>query len=146
MVKVCQIMAINGSLDGLKKDVMKNLSKDKLKSYIFFLTKQYYEFYVKRDEDSFNNAIELLQSVIDEYSETYVNLHGFVFYCLYLNANIILNKAGANKKFELKNIFTYDLLEDDNFEDDLHHDIKNIFNKERVRERYYEKKTSELIK
>lgn len=55
-------------------------------------------------------------------------------------------KASSNDKFELKHISNYDLLEDDNFEDDLRHDIKNIFNKERVKERYYEKTTSELIK
>lgn len=138
-------MAINGSLDGLKKDVMKNLSKDKLKSYIFNLTKKYYMSFIEDDEETFNNTLELLHDVIDEYSLTYVNLQGFVFYCLHLNANIIMTKASSNNSFELKNIFNYDLLEDDNFEDDLHHDIKKIFNKERVKERYYEKRTSELV-
>ena len=58
---------------------------------------------------------------------------------------MIMMKASSNDSFELKNIFNYDLIEDENFEDDLHHDIKNIFNKERVKERYYEKRTSELV-
>lgn len=138
-------MAINGSLDGLKKDVLKNLSKDKLKSYIFNLTKKYYVSFIEGDEETFNNTLELLHEVIDEYNLTYVNLQGFTFFCLYLNANIIMTKASSNDSFELKNIFKYDLLEDDDFEDDLHHDIKNIFNKERVKERYYEKRTSQFI-
>lgn len=138
-------MAINGSLDGLKKDVLKNLSKDKLKSYIFNLTKKYYVSFIEGDEETFNNTLELLHEVIDEYNLTYVNLQGFTFFCLYLNANIIMTKASSNDSFELKNIFKYDLLEDDDFEDDLRHDIKEIFNKERVKERYYEKRTSELI-
>ena len=138
-------MAINGSLDGLKKDVLKNLSKDKLKSYIFNLTKKYYVSFIEGDEEIFNNTLELLHEVIDEYNFTYVNLQGFTFFCLYLNANIIMTKASSNDSFELKNIFKYDLLEDDDFEDDLHHDIKNIFNKERVKERYYEKRTSQFI-
>ena len=136
-------MAIN--LDGLKKDVLKNLSKDKLKQYIFHLTKKYYVSFIEGDEETFNNTLELLHEVIDEYNFTYVNLQGFTFFCLYLNANIIMIKASSNDSFELKNIFKYDLLEDDDFEDDLHHDIKNIFNKERVKERYYEKRTSQFI-
>ena len=145
MSKECQTLAINGSLDGLKKDVLKNLSKDKLKSYIFNLTKKYYVSFIEGDEETFNNTLELLHEVIDEYNFTYVNLQGFTFFCLYLNANIIMTKASSNDSFELKNIFKYDLLEDDDFEDDLHHDIKNIFNKERVKERYYEKRTSQFI-
>ena len=145
MMKVCQIMAINSSLDGLKKDVIKNLSKDKLKSYIFNLTKKYYMSYIEGDEETFNNTLELLNDVIDEYSLTYVNLQGFVFYCMYLNANVIMMKASSNNSFELTNLFTYDLLEDDNYEDDLRHDIKEIFNKERIKERYYEKRASKLV-
>lgn len=139
-------MAINSNLEGLKKDVISNLSKDKLKQYIFYLTKQYYETFKENDEKAFNLNLELLQGVIDEYKETYVNLLGFVFFCLYLNANVNMMKQFSGNSFELKNVFTYDLLEDDNFEDELHHDLKNIFNKERVKERYYEKRVSELIK
>lgn len=138
-------MAINGSLDGLKKDVIKNLSKDKLKKYIFHLTKKYYVSFIEGDEETFNNTLELLHNVIEEYSLIYLNLQGFIFFCLYLNANVIMTKASSNDMFELKNVFTYDLLEDDDFEDDLHHDMKNIFNKERVKERYYEKRTSQFI-
>lgn len=136
-------MAIN--LDGLKKDVLKNLSKDKLKQYIFHLTKKYYVSYIEDDEETFNNTLEHLQDVLDEYRLTYVNLQGFIFFCLYLNANVIMTKASSNNSFELINIANYDLIEDDDFEDDLRHDIKEIFNKERVKERYYEKRTSELI-
>lgn len=139
-------MAINGSIDGMRKDMMKNLSKDKLKQYIMYLTKKYYVSYIEGDEDAFNSTIEHLHDIIDEYSLTYVNLHGFIFFCLYLNANVIMTKASSNNSFELINLFTYDLHEDESFEDDLRHDIKNIFNKERIKERYYEKRTSELVK
>lgn len=135
-------MAINSSLDSLKKDVLKNLSKDKLKQYISYLTKQYYVSYIEGDEEIFNNTLTHLTNIVREYELTYVNLQGFVFYCMYKNANLIMMKAGSNNSFELKDVFTYDLLEDDNFEDELHHDIKNIFNKDRVKERYYEKRTS----
>lgn len=139
---MCLTMAINSSLDGLKKDVLKNLSKDKLKQYISYLTKQYYVSYIEGDEETFNNTLTHLTNIVREYELTYVNLQGFVFYCMYKNANMIMMKASSNEGFELKDVFTYDLLEDDNFEDDLHHDMKNIFNKERVKERYYEKRTS----
>lgn len=132
-------MAINGSL---KNDVIKNLSKDKLKQYIMYLTKKYYLSFIEGDEETFNNTLEHLLEVISEYKLIYVNLQGFVSYCLYLNANEIMMKASSNNSFELVNVFNYDLFEDENFEDDLRHDIKNIFNKERIRERYYEKRTS----
>ena len=134
------MMSSMSTLDGIKKDVISNLSKDKLKQYIFYLTKRYYETFQENDEDAFNNTLELLQDVIDEYRETYVNLLGFVFFCLYLNANVNVMKTSSDNSFELKNIFAYDLLEDD-----LHHDIKEIFNKERVKERYYEKRASQFI-
>lgn len=136
---VCLTMAINGSL---KNDVIKNLSKDKLKQYIMYLTKKYYLSFIEGDEETFNNTLEHLLEVISEYKLIYVNLQGFVSYCLYLNANEIMMKASSNNSFELVNVFNYDLFEDENFEDDLRHDIKNIFNKERIRERYYEKRTS----
>ena len=138
-------MASVETLNTIKKDVIKNLSKDKLKKYIFYLTKRYYETYNENDEEAFNNTLELLQDVINEYRETYVNLLGFIFFCFYLNANVIITKASSNNSFELTNLFTYDLLEDEDYEDELHHDIKKIFNKERVRERYYEKGISKLI-
>ena len=139
-------MASVETLNTIKKDVIKSLSKDKLKQYIFYLTKRYYETYIEGDEDTFNSVIEQLYGVIDEYRETYVNLLGFTFFCLQLNANIVLTQKTSDNSFKLTNPFTYDLLEDDNYDEELSHDIKNIFNKERVRERYYEKRTSELIK
>lgn len=138
-------MASVETLNTLKKDVVSNLSKDKLKKYIFYLTKRYYETYKEDDEEAFNNTLELLQDVIDEYRETYVNLLGFVFFCFYLNANVEVTKQCSNTSFKLTNLFTYDLLEDEYYEDELHHDIKEIFNKERVKERYYEKGISQFI-
>lgn len=132
-------MAINTQLDRLKSDVLKNLSKDKLKQYIFNLTKSYYLSFIEGDEESFNTSFEQLHFILSEYELIYDNLRGFIMYCFYLNANEIMMKASSNEMFSLVKLFDYDLLEDDDFEDDLRHDIKNIFNKERVKERYYEK-------
>ena len=145
-LKAVKIMASVESLNTIKKDVISNLSKDKLKQYVFYLTKRYYETYIESDEKAFNNVIEQLYEVTDKYRETYVNLLGFTFFCLHLNANIVLTKQCSNNSFKLTNPFTYDLLEDDNYDEELSHDIKNIFNKERVKERYYEKRASEFIK
>lgn len=123
----------------MKGDVLSNLSKDKLKKYLFYLTKKYYQTYMKGDEKGFNETIEKIMEVISHYRETYVNLMGFIYYCLYLNAIIIISEKTGNDEFSLQNIAKYDLMEEDDFEDELHHDIKNIFNKDRVRARYYEK-------
>ena len=134
-------MVINGSLDGLKKDVISNLSKDKLKQYIFHLTQKYYVSYIEGDEKTFNHSLEQLHEISNEYNLTYSNLKGYIFFCFYVNANNIISKASSNEKFSLVKAFNYDLIEDEDFEDDLRHDIKEIFNKERIKERYNEKTT-----
>ena len=81
--------------------------------------------------------------VISEFRETYINLMGFIYYCLYLNSILIISEKVSHDEFSLKNISKYDLMEDDEWEDELHHDIRNIFNKERIRRRRYEKGISE---
>ena len=123
----------------MKGDVLSNLSKDKLKKYLFHLTRKYYESYISGDEKGYNETIEKIMEVISNYRETYVNLMGFIYYCLYLNSIIIISEKTGNDEFSLQNIAKYDLMEEDDFEEELHHDIKNIFNKDRVRARYYEK-------
>lgn len=124
------------------KDVLCNLSKDKLKSYIFYLTKKYYESYLNDDFEAYSLAIEQLFFIVEEYADIYVNVYGFICYCLHMNANVELMKK-HDQQFALEPLFKYDLLEED--VEELSHDIKNIFNKERIKERYYEKRTRELI-
>jgi len=133
-------MAIN--IDGLKKELLSNLGKDNLKQYIFYLTKKYYVSYLEGDEETFKTNLDLLNDIILRYNEQYMDLQGFVFYCFFLNANAILSKQGASNEFALANPFKCDLHEDDELDEDLNHDIKKIFNKERVRARYNEEKTS----
>ena len=125
------------------KDVLTNLSRERLKPYIFYLTKQYYETHAKGDVEAHDRAIEQLFFIFEEYGDKYVNLEGFVCYCMYLNANVEVMKAHDQQAFALDPLFKMDLLEDD--VEELAHDIKNIFNKERIKERYYEKRTREFI-
>ena len=132
-------MVTNSSLDRMKKDVIVNLSKDKLKSYIFYLTKKYYESYLAGDEKAFNQVFAQLYALNDEYNETYVNLLGFIYFCLNVHANDIMMNEHEDIEFKLKYLANYDLYEDEELEEDLKFDIKNIFNKERIRERYDEK-------
>ena len=117
-------------IDRMKGNVLSNLSKDKLKKYLFHLTRKYFETYMANDEKGFNDAIESIMEVIGAYRETYVNLMGFIYYCLYLNSILIISEKTGNDEFSLQNISKYDLMEDDDFEEELHHDIKNIFNKD----------------
>ena len=125
------------------EDLLRNLSKDKLKSYIFYLAKKYYESYKENDVEAYNIAIEQLFFLVEEYEDKFVNLQGFVCYCLYLNANVEVMKIHDQQAFPLEPLFKMDLLTGD--VEELGHDIKNIFNKERIKERYYEKRTRELI-
>ena len=132
-------MAINSSIDKLQKDVIVNLSKDKLKSYIFYLTKKYYETYLAGDEKAFNQVFAQLYVLHDEYKDKYVNCLGFIYFCLNVNANEIIMNEHSNIDLKFKHIANYDLYEDEELEEDLKFDIKNIFNKERIEARYDEK-------
>ena len=136
-------MANQDKLDRMKNDVISNMDKDRLKKYLYYLTRKYYETYMKGDESGFNETIEKIMDVISEFRETYINLMGFIYYCFYLNSILIISEKTNNEEFGLKNIAKYDLMEDDDFEEELHHDIKNIFNKDRIRRRRYEKGISE---
>ena len=124
------------------KVLLQDLSKDKLKSLIFYLTKRYYESYKENDVEAYEIAIEQLFVIVEEYDDTYVNLKGFICYCLYLNANVELMKE-HDQDFQLDPLFKMDLLEDN--VEELAHDIKNIFNKERIKERYNAKRTCEHV-
>lgn len=132
-------------LDKMKGNVISSLSKDKLKKYIFYLTRKYYESYMEKDEKGFNETIEKIMEVIELYRDIYLNLMGFIYYSLYINSILIFSDKIQNDEFSLKNIAKYDLMEDEDFEEELSHDLKKIFNKERVRRRYFEKGISEFI-
>lgn len=136
-------MANQDKLERMKNDVISNMDKEKLKKYLYYLTRKYYETYMKGDEKEFNETIEKIMDVISEFRETYVNLMGFIYYCFYLNSILIISEKVSHDEFSLQNISKYDLMEDDESEDELHHDIKNIFNKDRIRRRRYEKGISE---
>ena len=103
----------------MKGDVISNLSKDKLKKYLFYLTRKYYETYISKDEKGFNETIETIMEVIGIYRETYINLMGFIYYCFYLNSILVISEKTGNDEFSLRNIAKYDLMEDDEFEDFL---------------------------
>lgn len=138
-------MANADKLDRMKNDVISNFDKTKLKKYLFYLTRKYYESYLKKEEEEFNETIEKIMDVIDEYRDIYINLWGYVYYCLYLNAVLIFSEKSKNNDFILKNISKYDLMEDNDLEEELHHDIKKIFNKDRIRMRYYAERIGEPI-
>lgn len=138
-------MANADKLDRMKNDVISNFDKTKLKKYLFYLTRKYYESYLKNEEEEFNETIEKIMDVIDEYRDVYINLWGYVYYCLYLNAVLIFSEKSKNNDFILKNISKYDLMEDNDLEEELHHDIKKIFNKDRIRMRYYAERIGEPI-
>lgn len=138
-------MANADKLDRMKNDVISNFDKTKLKKYLFYLTRKYYESYLKKEEEEFNETIEKIMDVIDEYRDVYINLWGYVYYCLYLNAVLIFSEKSKNNDFILKNISKYDLMEDNDLEEELHHDIKKIFNKDRIRMRYYAERIGEPI-
>ena len=132
-------------LDKIKRDALSNLDKDKLSQYILYLTKKYYISYLTEDENSFDETIDDIFEVIELYEDDYSNLMGFIFYSLFINANGIVIKASSNKDFNLKNPFKFELKEDEDMDEDLSHDIKLIFNKDRIRERYNEKTINKAI-
>ena len=57
-----------------------------------------------------------------------------------MNANILLTESKTDSKIKLIEPFNYNLNESEEIEEELSHDIKAIFNKERIRERYNNEK------
>ena len=128
------------SLENKKKQILANLNESDLKQYIILLTSNYYKAFKENNIDEFNYNLGLLKEVTEIYKDNYANIIGFVYYNLFLNANIILAETKTDSKIKLIEPFNYNLNESEEIEEELSHDIKAIFNKERIRERYNNEK------
>ena len=128
------------NLENKQKELLNNLSKSELKQYILYLTRCYYTNFNDGNEKLFNYNLNLLKDIAENYKETYPNIIGFIYYNLFLNANILISESKADSKIKLAEPFNYNLNETEEIEEELSHDIKAIFNKERIRERYNNEK------
>ena len=128
------------SLENKKKQILANLNESDLKQYIILLTSNYYKAFKENNIDEFNYNLGLLKEVTEIYKDNYANIIGFVYYNLFLNANIILAETKTDSQIKLTDPFKYNLYESEEIEEELSHDIKAIFNKERIRERYNNEK------
>ena len=134
-------------LEHKQKEIITNLTEEELKQYILYLTSCYYDFYKANDVQQFNNNLKLLEEVIDKYKTKYSNIVGFIYFSLYFNSNFVLSEmASDSTDINLTVPFNYNLYETEEETEELTHNIKNIFNKERIRERYNEKRTNKSIK
>ena len=134
------------SLENQKKQILANLNETDLKQYIIILTNDYYKAFANNDVHDFNYNLQLLKEVVELYKEKYSNIIGFVYYNLFLNANILLTENVPDSTIKLANPFNYKLYESDELEEELTHDIEKIFNIDRIRARYNEKQTNKKIK
>lgn len=133
-------------LEDKQKELIANLTYDDLKKYIVYLTRCYYESYKNNDVRQFENNIQLLEELIEVHKNHYANITGFVYFSLFINSNaIISDMASDSNKIKLGVPFNYNLYESEE-EEELSHDIKKIFNKDRIRARYNEKKAKESDK
>ena len=133
------------SLERKKKQLLSNLNESDLKQYVVLLTNEYYKYYKDNDAKEFNNTLNLLKEVVEVYKDKYANIIGFIYYNLFLNANILLDETAKDSTIKLINPFKYNLYESNEIEEELTHDIEKIFNKERIRARYNEKQTNKEI-
>ena len=132
------------SLERKKKELLSNLNESDLKQYIVILTNDYYKYFKNNDVAEYNKTLNLLKEVVEVYKDKYTNIIGFLYYNLFLNANIILNETFSDSTVSLSNPFNYGLYETNEIEEELNHDIEAIFNKERIKERYNEKQTNKV--
>ena len=135
-------MVSNNSLEKKKRELLSNLSYTDLKQYILLITNNYYKAFVENDVKEFNYNLWLIKEVIELYRDKYANITGFVYYNLTLHSNNLLNE---NSEIKLTNSFKYDLQESDEIEEELTHDIEEIFNINRIRARYNEKQTNKVV-
>ena len=127
-------------LKNKQKEIIVNLSEEELKQYILYLTRCYYNNFNNDDETLFNYNLNLLKDISENYKEVYPNIIGFIYYNLFLNANILLAETKTDSQIKLTDPFKYNLYESEEIEEELTHDIEKIFNKERVKERYNNEK------
>ena len=133
------------SLERKKKELLSNLNESDLKQYIVILTNDYYKYFKNNDVAEYNKTLNLLKEVVEVYKDKYTNIIGFLYYNLFLNANIILGESVSDSTVNLSNPFNYGLYETNEIEEELNHDIEAIFNKERIRERYNEKQINKVV-
>lgn len=133
------------SLERKKKELLSNLNESDLKQYVVLLTNEYYKNYNNNDVSEYNNNLNLLKEVVEVYKDRYSNIIGFIYYNLFLNANILLTENVSDSTIKLTNPFKYDLYKSDDIEEELTHDIEKIFNIDRIRARYNEKQTNKEI-
>lgn len=133
------------SLERKKKELLSNLNESDLKQYVVLLTNDYYKHFKNNDVAEFNNTLNLLKEVVEVYKDKYSNIIGFVYYNLFLNANILLGETVKDSSIKLTNPFKYTLYENNELEEELTHDIEKIFNIDRIRARYNEKQTNKEI-
>ena len=113
--------------------LLHDLTKDKLESYIVYLTSKYYSTYLEGDVEGHRIVIEQLYFILNEYDVKYDNLEAFICFYMYINANKTIMQE-HDKAIMLNPLFKVGLSNDD--VNELAFDIKNIFNKERIKERY----------
>ena len=138
-------MVNTDSLERKKKEILSNLNETDLKQYVVLLTSEYYKHFKNNDVKEFNNTLNLLKEVVEVYKDKYSNIIGFVYFNLFLNANILLGETVKDSTIKLANPFKYTLYETDELEEELNHDIEAIFNKDRIRARYNAKQTNKEI-
>lgn len=129
------------ALEHKQKDILLNLSEEDLKQYILYLTNSYYVSFKNNDVKAYEYNLNLLNDVVGHYKDKYPNIIGFVYYNLFINANVIIAEA-SDSTVKLIKPFKYGLYESEEMEEELTHDIKKIFNKDRIRARYNEKSTN----
>lgn len=132
------------SLENKKKQILANLNESDLNQYIILLTSNYYKAFKENDVSEYNYNLGLLKEVTELYKDKYSNIIGFVYYNLFLNANILLTESVADSTIKLANPFNYKLSESSELEEELTHDIEEIFNIDRIRARYNEKQTNKV--
>lgn len=139
-------MANFKELKNKQQELIANLEEEDLKQYILFISNCFYESYVNNDVKQFEFNKELLEEVIETYKDIYVNITGFVYFSLFLNANTHLKELASDSAIEINVPFKYNLYEsEESEEEELTHNIKNILTKERIRARYNEKRAEKTV-
>ena len=138
-------MVNTASLENKKKEILSNLNESDLKQYFVLLSNNYYKAFKENDVKEFNSNLKLLNEVVEVYKDKYSNIVGFVYYNLFLTANVLLAETVSDSPIKLVNPFKYELYESNELEEELTHDIEKIFNIDRIRERYNEKQTNKEV-
>lgn len=83
-------------MENHRKEYLRNMNLTDLQKYIGKLINNYYSSYICNDRNKLNNAINDINSFLDEFKSTFPNIHNYINYIMLLYSNQVIKGIFKN--------------------------------------------------